>query len=272
MPGSTHFDCAQEGAQVEMIHLKTPRELALMREAGRIVGEVLDVLREASKPGVATQELDTIAEDIIRGHGAIPAFKGYGAARNRPAFPGTICASINDEVVHGIPGPRVLKDGDILSIDVGASLKGWFADAAVTVPVGRISPEAARLIRVCRESLERGVRAVRPGVNLVDVACAVQQHAESNGCSVVREFVGHGIGSQMHEEPTIPNYVFPKYPHVELAPGMTLAIEPMVNQGGYEVRVKANGWTVLTRDGKLSAHFEHTVAVTEEGHDVLTLP
>ncbi|HUU70933.1 MAG TPA: type I methionyl aminopeptidase [Planctomycetota bacterium] len=255
-----------------MIHLKTPGELALMREAGKIVGEVLAVLREESKPGVTTQELDTIAEGIIRGHDAIPAFKGYGAARNRPAFPATICASVNDEVVHGVPGPRVLKDGDILSIDVGVSRKGWFADAAVTVPVGRISPEAGRLIRVCRESLEQAVRAVTPGTRLVDVARAVQQHAEANGCSVVREFVGHGIGSQMHEEPTIPNYVFPKYPDVELKPGMTLAIEPMVNQGGHEVRVKANGWTVVTRDRKLSAHFEHTVAVAREGAEVLTLP
>ena len=254
-----------------MITLKSAREIALMREAGKIVAEVLAVLSEKAKAGVTTRELDEAAEAIIRRHNAVPAFKGYGGARNRPAFPATICASINDEVVHGIPGSRVLLEGDILSIDVGACRNGFFGDAAVTVPVGRITPEAARLIKVCRGSLSRAIRAVRPGAELKDVARAVQQYVEANDCSVVRKFVGHGIGSQMHEEPNVPNYVSADCPDVVLKPGMTLAIEPMVNQGSSDVRTKTNGWTVVTEDGKLSAHFEHTVAVTREGSEVLTL-
>jgi len=255
-----------------LITLKSPRELALMREAGRIVAEVLAALSEKTKPGVTTGELDALAEQTILAHKAIPAFKGYGGSRGRPAFPASICASVNDEVVHGIPGPVVLKEGDILSIDVGVCRGGYFGDAAKTVPVGRISPEAARLVAICRESLERAVASVKPGGKLVDVSRAIQQYVELNGCSVVRKFVGHGIGAEMHEDPQIPNYVSSEFPELVLKPGMTLAIEPMVNQGGYRVRTESNGWTVVTEDGSLSAHFEHTVAVTREGAEVLTLP
>ena len=255
-----------------MITLKSARELALMREAGRIVAEVLAVLSEKTKPGVTTGELDKIAEGIILSHNATPAFKGYGGARGRPAFPATICASINNEVVHGIPGPVALKEGDILSIDVGACRNGYFGDAAKTVPVGKISPESARLVAICRESLARAIRSVKPGGKLSDVSRTIQQYVELNGCSVVRKFVGHGIGSQMHEDPQIPNYVAADFPDLVLKPGMTLAIEPMVNQGGHRVRTESNGWTVVTEDGSLSAHFEHTVAVTREGAEVLTLP
>ena len=255
-----------------MITLKSAREITLMREAGKIVGEVLAVLSEKAKVGVTTRELDEIAEATIRRHKAIPAFKGYGGARNRPAFPATICASINDEVVHGIPGPRILKDGDIISIDVGAERNGYFGDAARTLPVGRISPDAARLLRVCRESLDRAIETVKPGIRLADVSRTIQLFVESNDYSVVRKFVGHGIGSEMHEDPQIPNYVSSEFPELVLKPGMTLAIEPMVNQGTHRVHTEPNGWTVVTEDGKLSAHFEHTVAVTREGAEVLTLP
>ena len=255
-----------------MISLKSPREIKLMREAGRVVAEVLAALSEKTKPGITTEELDAIAEETILRNNAIPAFKGYGGGRGRPAFPASICASVNDEVVHGVPGRRILKEGDILSIDVGVVKDGYVGDAAKTLPVGRISPEAARLIKICREALDRGIQAVRPGGKLSDVSRAIQQHAEANGCSVVRKLVGHGIGTEMHEAPQIPNYVAAEFPVVTLKPGMTLAIEPMINQGTHRVKTESNGWTVVTEDGKLSAHFEHTVAVTREGAEVLTLP
>jgi len=243
-----------------------------MREAGRIVAGALVAVSNAVAPGVTTEELDRIAEEHIRANDATPAFKGYGGDRLRPGFPATICASVNNEVVHGIPGPRKLVEGDIISIDCGARKNRFFGDAAVTLPVGRISPDAARLIKVCREALEKAIEAVRPKANLKDVSRAVQAHVESNGYTVVRKFVGHGIGTEMHEEPQIPNFVSRGFPDVILKPGMTLAIEPMVNEGGHDVRAERNGWTIVTADGKLSAHFEHTVAVTADGADVLTLP
>jgi methionyl aminopeptidase len=235
-----------------------------MRAAGRLVGEVLTQLSAKVAPGVTTAELDEIAEQLITGAGAVPAFKGYHG------YPASICASINDEVIHGIPsGRRVLVEGDIISIDVGASLDGYYGDSAITLPVGQVSEEAARLLRVTEESLYKAIDKARPGARVSDLGHAVQQHVESYGFSVVREFVGHGIGQRMHEEPQVPNYGEPgRGPR--LAEGMVLAIEPMVNAGKPAVKVLADGWTAVTRDKSLSAHFEHTVAVTASGPWILT--
>jgi len=255
-----------------LISLKSPREIELMKEAGRIVAEVLDILTQQALPGVTTKELDTIAEEHIRRCEAIPAFKDYGGTCSRPPFPATICASVNEEVVHGIPGTRVLKEGDILSVDVGARREGYFGDAAKTIAIGHITPEAGRLVKVCREALDKALEKVQPGRKLSEVAAAVQQHTEANGYSIVRKFVGHGIGKEMHEGPQIPNFLSPSFTDVTLKPGMTLAIEPMINQGSFRVRTGPNGWTVSTVDGRLSAHWEHTVAVTRNGADILTLP
>jgi methionyl aminopeptidase len=235
-----------------------------MREAGRLVGEVLTQLAAQVAPGVTTANLDALAEERIVRAGAIPAFKGYHG------YPATICASVNDEVIHGIPsGHRVLMDGDIISIDVGASLGGYFGDSAITLPVGSVSEEAATLLRVTEEALYKAIECVRLGGRVSDIGHAVQRHVEAYGFSVVREFVGHGIGQQMHEEPQIPNYGEPgRGPR--LTEGMVLAIEPMVNAGRAAVKVLADGWTAVTRDGSLSAHFEHTVAVTAGEPWILT--
>jgi methionyl aminopeptidase len=235
-----------------------------MRAAGRLVGEVLTELTARVKPGVTTAELDEIAERRIRDAGAVPAFKGYHG------YPATICASINEEVIHGIPnGRRILNEGDVISIDVGASLDGYFGDSAVTLAVGAVSEEAATLLRVTDESLYKAIEAVKPGGRISDIGHAVQKHVEAFGFSVVREFVGHGIGQRMHEEPQIPNYGEPgRGPR--LTEGMVLAIEPMVNAGKAAVKVLQDGWTAVTRDGSLSAHFEHTVAVTADGPWILT--
>jgi methionyl aminopeptidase len=235
-----------------------------MRAAGRLVGEVLTALSAKVVPGVTTAELDELAEQLITSAGAVPAFKGYHG------YPASICASINDEVIHGIPsGRRVLVEGDILSIDVGASLEGYFGDSAVTLPVGHVSEEAATLLRVTEESLYKAIDKARPGARVSDIGHAVQHHVESYGFSVVREFVGHGIGQRMHEEPQVPNYGDPgRGPR--LAEGMVLAIEPMVNAGKPAVKVLADGWTAVTRDKSLSAHFEHTVAVTADAPWILT--
>ena len=247
-----------------MIVCRTAAELEQMRQAGRLVGEVLSELAAVIAPGVTTAELDAMAEKRILAAGATPAFKGYHG------YPATICASVNDEVIHGIPSPtRVLKEGDIVSIDVGASLNGYFGDSALTLPVGRVTDEAARLLRVTEESLYQAIDQVRPGGRLSDVSHAVQRHVESHGFSVVREFVGHGIGQRMHEDPQVPNYGEPgRGPR--LAEGMVLAIEPMVNAGKPAVRVLSDGWTAVTRDASLSAHFEHTVAVTAGKPWILT--
>jgi methionyl aminopeptidase len=247
-----------------VIVCRSAAELEKMREAGRLVGEVLTELTAQVAPGVTTAALDEIAEELIRRGGAIPAFKGYHG------YPATICASINEEVIHGIPsGRRILNEGDVISIDVGASLDGYYGDSAVTLPVGKVSEEAASLLRVTEESLYKAIERVRVGGRISDIGHAVQQHVEAYGFSVVREFVGHGIGQRMHEEPQVPNYGEPgRGPR--LSEGMVLAIEPMVNAGKPAVKVLADGWTAVTRDATLSAHFEHTVAVTAEGPWILT--
>ena len=247
-----------------MIVCRSTAELKKMREAGRLVGEVLTKLRAHVAPGVTTADLDALAEKRILAAGAIPAFKGYHG------YPATICASINEEVIHGIPsGRRVLNEGDVISLDVGASLGGYFGDSAITLAVGQVSEEAATLLRVTDESLYKAIECVRPGGRISDIGHAVQQHVEAYGFSVVREFVGHGIGQSMHEEPQVPNYGQPgRGPR--LAEGMVIAIEPMVNAGKPAVKVLGDGWTAVTKDGSLSAHFEHTVAVTADGPWILT--
>jgi len=234
-----------------------------MRAANQIVANVLDELRTMAAPGVSTAELDATVEARVREAGATPAFKGYRG------YPASLCASINDEVVHGIPSPRKLTAGDIVSLDVGVLLDGYYGDSALTVAIGTVSEEATRLLRVTREALDLGIDRMQVGSRVSDISHAIQCHVEANGFSVVREFVGHGIGTQLHEEPQIPNYGEPgRGPR--LAEGMVLAIEPMVNIGKPTVRVLDDQWTAVTRDGSLSAHFEHTVAVTSSGAEVLT--
>ena len=252
--------------------LRTPQELLIMREAGRIVALALEQISQTVAPGVTTLELDALAEDAIRSRNGRPAFKGYRGPGKDP-FPASICASVNDEVVHGIPGPRrTLREGDIISIDVGVEYQGFYGDTAATFPVGRVSAKAQKLIRVCREALGLAIEQVRPGNALSKISETVQHHVEANGFSVVRDFVGHGIGTAMHQAPEVPNYLSGRCPGLTLEPGLVLAIEPMINAGAYEVIVDDNRWTVRTADGKLSAHFEHTVAVTPGGHEILTLP
>src|SRR5437764_7008631 len=248
-----------------MIVCRSAAELHRLRDANQLVGRVLQQVREAVAPGVTTAELDALAEREIRAAGAVPAFKGY------KGYPASICASVNEQVVHGIPSSsHVLRDGDIISIDLGAKLDGFYGDSAVTVGVGKITATAVELLRVTEESLWKGIDAVRPGARVSDIGHAVQQHVEKFGFSVVREFVGHGIGVELHEEPQIPNYGEPgRGPR--LAEGMVLAIEPMVNAGGAAVKVLHDGWTAVTEDRSLSAHFEHTVAVMPDGVEVLSL-
>ena len=253
-----------------MITLKTPQETAKMREAGRIVAEILAACRAAVRPGVTTGELDRIAADILKRRGATSNFKGYGVPV-LPPFPGVICTSVNEQVVHGIPGKRRLKEGEILSIDAGAIVEGWHADAAVTVPVGQISPQAAQLISVTERALQRAIDAAVVGKRLGDIGAAVQRFVESQGLSVVRNYVGHGIGRAMHEEPQVPNYGAPER-GLQIKEGLCIAIEPMVNVGGPETKTLTDQWTVVTADGSLSAHFEHTLACTAAGPIVLTAP
>lgn len=251
--------------------LKSQAEIARMREAGQIVGSILAKLREAAVPGITTGELDEIASDLIDQAGARSAFRGYAIGNKRP-FPGVVCTSINEEVVHGIPSKkRKLKEGDILGMDFGVVLDGWYGDHAITVPIGKISDEAQRLIDVTRRALEIGIEQARPGNRIYDIGAAVQAYAEGEGFSVVRDFVGHGIGRRLHEDPQIPNYG-PGGRGIRIRPGMVLAIEPMINVGTWEVVELDDDWTVVTADRKLSAHFEHTVAVTEDGPVILTLP
>ncbi|MFA6093031.1 MAG: type I methionyl aminopeptidase [Elusimicrobiota bacterium] len=246
------------------IEIKGASELACMRRAGSVVAETLRALSKAVRPGISTLELDRIAGEEIRKRGAKPAFLGYRG------YPAVLCASVNEEVIHGIPSKtRVLKEGDIIGFDLGAVVDGFYGDSALTVAVGPVSKEAEKLLRVTREALERAVEQVRPGSRIGDIGAAVQRHAEENGCSVVREFVGHGIGRALHEEPAVPNFG-KAGTGARLVAGMVLAIEPMVNAGGPEVRVLPDGWTAVTADGRLSAHFEHTVAVTENGAEILT--
>jgi methionyl aminopeptidase len=254
-----------------VIVLKSPQEIEKMRRAGRIVADTRRKVAEAVRPGITTARLDAVAEDSIRAAGATPSFKGYGGGGGRPPFPASICASVNDQVVHGIPGDRVLTDGDLLSLDFGAIWEGYHGDSALTVFVGEPpSAEAEKLVLVTEEALEAGISQIRPGKRLSDIGHAVQHVVEGAGFSVVREYVGHGIGQQMHEDPQIPNYG-PPGRGPELRPGMVLAVEPMVNMGGWETRVLDDEWTVVTADGSLSAHFEHTIACTEDGPEVLTV-
>ena len=249
-----------------MIVLKTSRELAIMREAGRISAMALKVAGEAIEPGVSTWEIDRIARKYIESQGAVPSFLGYGG------FPASACISVNNVVIHGIPSKRqIIKAGDIVSIDIGAIYEGFNGDNAYTFPCGDISPEAQRLLDATRESLYEGIKQAKAGNRLGDIGSAVQRYVEARGYSVVRDFVGHGVGAKLHEDPSVPNYGTPGR-GVRLLPGMTIAIEPMVNQGGHEVQVQKDGWTTVTRDGKLSAHFEHTVAVTPDGPVILTRP
>lgn len=235
-----------------------------MREAGRIVAETHRLMADAVKPGITTGELDAIADKFIRSQGAIPSFKGYNG------FPSSVCASVNDELVHGFPGSRKLNEGDIISIDIGAQYEGFHGDSAWTYGVGKISDEAQRLLDVTEESLYAGLALVKPDVRLYTISHAIQEVIEAAGFSVVREYVGHGIGADLHEEPQIPNYGIPNR-GPRLKPGMVLAIEPMVNIGERYVRTLEDNWTVVTQDGSLCAHFEHTVAVTEDGFEILTI-
>lgn len=248
-----------------MIVLKGEREIACLREAGRIVARCHMWLVRHLRPGVTTGELDRLAEEFLRRSGAEPTFKGYHG------YPASICTSVNDEVVHGIPGRRVLREGDIISIDIGATYRGYVGDAAWTWPVGRAGPVAAELLRVTRESLLCAIDKARPGGRLSDISHAIQSHVERHGFSVVREYVGHGVGRQMHEDPQVPNFGPPgRGPRLE--PGMVLAIEPMVTTGSHEVVTAGDGWTVQTKDGSLAAHFEHTIAITPAGPRILTVP
>jgi methionyl aminopeptidase len=247
-----------------VINLKTKHEIELMATAGRLLSSVTAEMKAACRPGVTTGELDRLADRLIRAGGARPGFLGY------QDFPKSTCISVNDEVVHAIPGKRVVKDGDIVSLDLGLVLDGFWADMGCTVPVGRVGPEALRLVRVTEESFWVGIEEARPGNRLGDISAAIQGHVEAAGYSVVRQFVGHGIGRNMHEDPQVPNFGAP-HTGPELRVGMTLAIEPMVNAGTYDVYIKPDGWTVMTADGKLSAYYEHTIAITAEGPRVLTL-
>jgi methionyl aminopeptidase len=247
-----------------VIVCRSQGEIAKLRRVNQLVGRILAELREMAAPGLTTAEIDRAAEARVRAAGAEPAFKGYHG------YPATICASVNEQVVHGIPSDRKLIEGDILSIDMGAKLDGFYGDCAVTVPIGAVAPETAALLRVTEEGLFRGIEAVKPGARVSDIGAAVQQHVEAHGFSVVREFVGHGIGTSLHEEPQIANYG-PGGRGPRLSEGMVLAIEPMVNAGKASVKVLADGWTAVTRDSSLSAHFEHTVVVTRDGCEILTL-
>ena len=234
-----------------------------MRHSGLIVAEILEEIRGAAKPGVRTQELNELAESLLDKQGALSAFKGYRG------YPAALCTSVNEQVVHGIPSERTLQEGDILSVDFGVIYEDYYGDAAITLPIGRISAEAEELLRVTEEALYLAIDQARPDHRLQDISAAIQKHVESHGLSVVRDFVGHGIGRKMHELPQIPNFGVPGR-GLRLKPGMVLAIEPMINAGGYEVVILEDGWTAVTKDKSLSAHFEHSVAVTENGPYILS--
>ena len=247
-----------------MINLKSAREIEIMRRSGKITSTTLSMLLQTARAGTSLLELDRLAEKSIRDQGGLPTFKGYHG------FPASICASVNDVVVHGIPTDRVLKDGDILSIDIGTTFEGYVSDSAATVAIGKVSSEAERLMRVTQESLMLGIAQMQRGNRLSDISHAVQAHAEAGGYGVVRVLVGHGVGTKMHEDPQVPNFG-PPGQGIVMKPGLCLAIEPMITQGTFEVETLKDGWTVVTADGKLAAHFEHTIALTEEGPRILTL-
>jgi methionyl aminopeptidase len=248
-----------------MINIRTPQEIEIMRQNNRLVAHVLQRLKEAIKPGITTEELDQLAERTIREAGATPAFKGYRG------YPASLCVSINEEVVHGIPGSRRLQEGEIVSLDVGVYRNGYYGDAAITVPVGKVSEQAARLLEVTQQALAKGIEQATHGNRLLDIAHAIQSWVESQGFSVVRDFVGHGIGRALHEDPQVPNFG-PPHHGPRLRPGMVLAIEPMINVGTWEVKILEDGWTVVTADKSLSAHFEHTIAISDGKPDILSLP
>ena len=246
-----------------MVILKLPDEIEKARTSNRIVAEVLNRLREKVKPGVRTRELDKLAAEVADRRGAKPAFKGYNG------YPYALCVSVNEVVVHGMPSERVLEEGDIVGLDFGVCYQGFFGDAAITLPLGRVTQKASRLMQVTEQSLYAGIEQAKAGNRLGDISAAVQDIVEAAGYSVVRDFVGHGIGKSLHEEPQIPNFG-KKGRGIELKSGMILAIEPMVNEGNYKVEILPDGWTVVTKDGSLSAHFEHSIAITEEGPDILS--
>lgn len=250
-----------------MISLKSPREIEIMRRANVIVAEVLQELKQRIAPGVTTLELDAVAEEMTLKKNAIPAFKGYNVAGR--VYPLCLCASVNDEIVHGIPSHRALREGDIIGLDYGVVYEGFYGDSAITVGVGEVNEEAQRLMDVTEQSLYKGIEQLHEGKRLGDLGAAVQRVAEGAGFSVVRAFVGHGIGKKLHEEPPVPNYGEPER-GLRLKEGMVLAIEPMVNVGGYEVEIRDDGWTAVTKDGSLAAHFEHSVAITKDGPFILS--
>jgi methionyl aminopeptidase len=246
-----------------MIPLKSERDLEMLRKSGKILANAMQRLKEFIKVGVSTIEIDRLAEDLVRKQDAAPAFKGYRG------FPANICTSINEEIVHGIPSERILRDGDIISLDLGVEYQGYFSDAAITLGVGRVGSKTKKLLEVTKQALARGIKQARVNNNLSDISCAIQSYAEKYGFSVVRQFVGHGIGYHLHEEPEIPNFGRP-HEGAQLKSGMVFAIEPMVNMGTWECVILDNGWTAVTKDGLASAHFEHTVAITENGPEILT--
>lgn len=253
-----------------MIKIKRADEIVRMRKSGQLVARVLEEMRVQARPGVSTGRLNALAEEMALNAGAVPVFKNYPHPQRGNPFPGAICASVNEEVVHGIPGSRILRDGDIISIDYGVILNGYAGDAAVTIAIGAVDPAVSKLLKVTEEALMKGIHAARVGARIGAISSAVQQHVESNGFSVVRDYVGHGIGKAMHEEPPVPNYGRENQgPRIKA--GMALAIEPMVNLGGWEVYTADDGWTVRTEDGKPSAHFEHSVAIRDSGPEILTL-
>ncbi len=247
-----------------MIKIKSAHEISLMRQAGRLAAEARALAGSLVEPGITTREIDHEVRRFLKNCGSMPSFLGYGG------FPAAICCSVNDEVIHGIPGSRKIKEGDLVKIDVGAIYHGYHGDCAATFAAGAISPEAQRLLDVTRQSFYEGIKQARPGQRISDISRAVQVYNEERGYSLVREYVGHGIGSEMHEEPEVPNYVSPRA-RARLVAGMTLAVEPMVNQGGYEVRRLRDGWTVVTADGKLSAHYENTILITDGDPEILTV-
>ncbi|MBQ3894728.1 MAG: type I methionyl aminopeptidase [Clostridia bacterium] len=251
-----------------MLYTKSKYEIELMKAAGEILAVLLNTLPEKIKPGVTTKELDKFSESVIMKNGALPSFKGQPGFLGAPDFPASVCASVNDEIIHGIPGNRILHDGDIVSIDVGCSYKGYQGDAARTYVVGECSEEASRLVRVTRECFFEGIKNAVPGKRVIDVSGAVQDHAESNGYSVVREFTGHGIGRELHEDPEVPNYRTNRR-GIMFIPGIAIAVEPMICAGDFRTKTDRNGWTVRTADGKLSAHYENTVIVTD-GEPIIT--
>ena len=250
----------------ESIIIKSPREIEFMRQAGRITAGARSIARQAIADGVSTKEIDKAVNEFIRKSGAIPTFKGYGG------FPGSACISVNDVVIHGIPGKRIIHNGDIVSVDVGATYKGFVGDCAGTYPCGEISEEAKKLIEVTRQSFFEGLKFAKVGYRVNDIGCAIQEYVESHGYSVVREFVGHGVGREMHEAPEVPNYKV-RLPsgNPRLVPGMTIAIEPMVNIGDWHVKVLDDGWTTVTADGTLAAHYENTIAITDGEPEILTM-